>query len=95
MRSIAFFALAALLAAGPAAAGEGCGSASAKVKQLFDQADGDRNGGLDRAEYDGAGLQEFGASFEQSDANGDGVTSLEEYLDLYERTHSATDQTDV
>jgi len=94
MRSIALFALTALLAAHPAAAGEGCGSATAKVKQLFDQADGDQDGGLTRAEYDGAGLRDFGASFEQSDANGDGETSLEEYLDLYERTHSA-DQTDV
>jgi hypothetical protein len=91
MRPIVPFALAALLAAGPASAGEGCGSAEAKVRHIFAAADGDHDGRLSQAEYENAGLQGFGVSFDESDADGDGVTTLDEYLDLYHRTHPPAD----
>jgi hypothetical protein len=95
MRLVVPLTLAALLGAGPAFAGEGCGSAEARVQRIFDSADADHSRSLDRAEYEGAGLQDFGASFEETDANGDGSTSLEEYLDLYDRTHPPVDRTDA
>lgn len=92
MRLIVPLALAALATAGPASAGDGCaGSAEAKVQHIFDAADGDGSGGLTRNEYESAGLQDFGVSFEESDSDGNGETTLEEYLDLYHRTHSPTD----
>jgi hypothetical protein len=89
---IALLALAALVTAGPASAGEGCaGSAEAKVEHIFDAADGDGSGSLTRGEYESAGLEDFGVSFDESDADGNGETTLDEYMDLYHRTHSPAD----
>jgi hypothetical protein len=79
------------LCSAPARAGEGCGSAGSAasvVHHIFDMADRDGSGTLTEAEYGAAGLERFGVSFADSDADGDGETSQAEYLELYERHHS-------
>lgn len=88
MRLVVFplVALAAACLSAPAGAGEG-GDPRSVVVHIFEAADADQSGTLTRAEYEGAGLQRFGVSFDQSDANADGQTSLAEYLDLYDRHH--------
>jgi hypothetical protein len=92
MRWIVPMALALFVAASPASAGEGCASsAEAKVQHIFDAADVDGSGSLSPSEYESAGLQSFGVSFAETDADGDGETTLDEYLDLYHRTHPAPD----
>ena len=80
----------ALLATG-AAAGSGK-DGRAVVEHIFEVADTDKSGALSREEYAKAGLERFGVSFEQCDANQDGQTSLTEYLALYERHHPPADQ---
>ena len=75
-----------------AGAGSGCESGHDPVdmvQYVFDEADRDRDGSLDRAEYEAAGLQGFGVTFDESDANSDGVTTMKEYLELYLRHHPA------
>ena len=67
-------------------AGPGCDGASV-VEHDFDEADADDDGLLVREEYEAAGLEQFGVTFEQSDLDGDGVTTFDEYLDLYEAHH--------
>lgn len=97
MRPIALLSLMALLLnAAPAAAGEGCSqSAEAAVLQLFEAADANQDGSLTRAEYEGAGLQQFGVSFEESDLDSNGVTSDGEYLELYRMHHPSVDRSDA
>lgn len=95
MRSLALLVAPALLAATPAAAGEGCGGDTAAVRQIFDSADTDRSGALSPAEYGNARLESFGVSFDETDANADGETSFREYLDLYLRTHPPADQSEA
>ena len=75
---------------GPALGGEGH-SARSIVEHIFDVADEDGSGTLTRAEYEGARLQDFGVTFEESDTNADGETSLAEYLALYEQHHGSGD----
>jgi hypothetical protein len=73
-----------------ALAGEGCGSARSAesvVQHIFESADRDGSGSLTAAEYDAAGLERFGVSFADTDANGDGETSQAEYFELYQRHH--------
>ncbi len=82
------------LFAGTAWAGPGCGGTSA-VQHIFDAADEDGDGALTQAEYEGAGLQEFGVSFFDSDLDGDGVTSLDEYQTLYDMHHPKRDEAEV
>lgn len=82
-----------LTAAPPAASGGEDGLAVAA--HLFEAADSDRSGALDAAEYEAANLARFGVSFEQSDLDGDGATSREEYLELYRRHHPVDGETDV
>ena len=73
-------------------AGEGCGQdASGVAQHIFDVSDTDENGALSRAEYTAAGLERYGVSFDAFDENGDGETSLDEYLDLFERHHAPKD----
>ncbi|MDJ0852502.1 MAG: hypothetical protein QNK04_29370 [Myxococcota bacterium] len=57
------------------------------VEHIFDVADQDQSQTLSSEEYAAAGLERYGVSFEETDANGDGETSLDEYLELYERHH--------
>ncbi len=80
---------AALLAPAPAAAGEGCGQQNAEtvVLHIFQFADTDGDGLLSAAEYEEAGLGGYGLTFEQSDLDGNGETSWEEYLELYLQHH--------
>lgn len=92
MRTLLLFVLLSALVAGPASAGDGCAAgAEARVQHLFEAADRDGGGTLTRAEYEHAGLQGYGVPFEESDANGDGETTLDEYLDLYRRLHPPAD----
>lgn len=70
------------------AGGGHCGGDSV-VQHIFDMADEDRDGALTREEYEEAGLERYGVSFEETDANADGVTSMAEYLELYQRHHPA------
>jgi hypothetical protein len=90
--------LALLLIAAPATAGAGCGGdhdaahdGGDVVQHMFDKADEDGDGLLSQSEYEAAGLQDFGASFEESDLDSDGATSTDEYRELYERHHPAPD----
>ena len=76
-------ALAVVLLPGAAMAGSGCGAAS-PVQALFEGADSNQDGMLTEAEYTAAGLEAYGMSFEESDLDSDGVTSLSEYIELYE-----------
>jgi len=62
------------------------------VQHIFDGADQDRDGNLTRSEYESAGLQDFGVSFEESDTDANGGTSMAEYLALYKRHHPAPDE---
>ncbi len=92
-RSLASLSLVALFAASPALAfPQGSSDGTAVVKHIFEQADTDKSGALSAQEYKEAGLHEFGVSFEDSDTNDDGETSLVEYLALYERHHSKKSQ---
>ncbi len=61
------------------------------VHHIFEVADRDEDGSLTRAEYEGAGLQRFGVSFDESDTDADGSTSLAEYVELYRRHHPSAD----
>ena len=80
--------------AGDAPAGGGF-TATEVVEHIFDVADEDRSGTLSADEYAAAGLERYGVSFGQSDLDGDGQTSLAEYLELYERHHPADDEADI
>lgn len=97
MRPLALVPLAALLLnTPPAAAGEGCGqSAEAAVRQIFEEADANGDRALTRSEYEDAGLQKLGVSFEESDLDADGVTSDGEYLELYRKHHPPVDRSEV
>jgi len=88
------FLLAGLLVAASADAG-GCMSGDGAVgivKHIFDRADQDQDGLLTQVEYEDAGLQNYGVTFEQSDTDADGTTSLDEYIELYEKHHPASDE---
>lgn len=95
MRVLPALLLAAVLAPASRAAAGGGHDPEAVVAHIFDAADTDRSGTLTATEYEDAGLARFGVPFEQSDANRDGETSLEEYLDLYRRHHPPADQSEV
>ena len=61
----------------------------------IDVADQNEDGSLSLEEFDGAGLQQFGLSFVESDTNSDGGVSIPEYLELYRRYHSQGEQSDA
>ena len=94
-RTIGAAAVIALLASGAAANAGGSCSAGSRVRHVFEAADADGDGLLSEAEYDGAGLAQFGASFAESDLDADGATSLAEYLELYRRFHPSPDEREV
>jgi len=74
------------------ASAEGCQDARGVVQHIFQMADENQDGVLTRAEYGEAGLERYGVSFDESDVNSDGETSLAEYLEIYERYHSPKDR---
>lgn len=79
-----------------AAAEAGCGGDGvAMVTRLFEAADRDGNGALSPDEYEAAQLERYGVSFGESDLDGSGSTSLEEYLDLYRHHHRVDGETDA
>jgi hypothetical protein len=57
------------------------------VSHIFHASDTDRNGTLSPGEYTNSGLERYGVSFDEYDANGDGEASLQEYYDVYRRFH--------
>ncbi len=63
------------------------GNARAAVRSLFDGADRDQSGVLSEQEYLEANLDRYGVAFEVADADGDGGTTLAEYVALFERHH--------
>ena len=77
--------------AGPALAGEGY-DAQAVVRHIFEVSDTDDSGALSPEEYAAAGLERFGVTFEDCDADGDGETTFAEYLALYDRHHQGGDR---
>ena len=74
------------------ASAESGSDARSIVSHIFRMADTDGSGSLSPLEYREAGLERFGVSFAESDANSDGETSLDEYLALYERHHPPADR---
>ena len=88
MKSIPFLmmSLFVLLPAGQALAG-GHGDGAAIVDHIFETADRDRDGVLSKAEFDEAGLADFGMGFEACDGDSNGELTSEEYLDVYRRHH--------
>ena len=90
MKTLFLITFASLFVAAGANAEGGCSSKPdpvSVVQNIFEKADRDGDGLLTQAEYEGAGLQNFGVSFAASDTNSDGTTSLEEYVELYEQHH--------
>ena len=95
MRSLAFIAVSMFVLSSTASA-EGCAKdAESVVQHIFDEADQDRDGNLTRSEYEAAGLQEFGVSFEASDTDANGSTSIAEYLELYKRHHQTGEESEA
>ena len=95
MRSLTFIAVA-LFAFPYTASAEGCAKdAESVVQHIFDEADQDRDGNLTRSEYEAAGLQDFGVSFDESDTDANGGTSIAEYLELYKRHHPAGEESEA
>ncbi len=81
------------LAFAPAAALAGQGyDAREVVVHIFQMADTDETGTLTRTEYEDAKLQDYGVTFEQSDLDSNGETSLDEYLELYDSHHPSDDR---
>lgn len=94
-RSATAISLAFAVFASPTAALAGDAQCGASVVQhIFDMADKDQNGALSPEEYESAGLERYGVSFAQTDANGDGETSMAEYLALYQKHHPAPQDDD-
>jgi hypothetical protein len=94
MRIAALTALALLALPAVAPANEGM-DAEAMVDHIFEVADANGDGVLTADEYEAAGLQGFGVTFEQSDLDGNGETSRDEYRELYHRHHSSGDRVDA
>ena len=96
LRSLVVLALATAWPAVAPAGGDCGGGTTAEgpgvVAHIFETADADGDGRLTRAEYEGAGLQGFGVSFDESDLNADGETTMGEYLELYLRHHPSKDR---
>jgi len=70
------------------------GGGHAVVQHVFDMSDQDQDGVLSPEEYENAGLERYGVTFEQADADGDGKTSIDEYFELYEAHHPPADPAD-
>ncbi len=86
MRPVVLLMITTMLAVPAATADHGC-DAQAKVQHIFDAADTNSDGSLTPAEYEDAGLQQYGVSFDESDLNADGATTWAEYLELFEAHH--------
>jgi len=84
----------ALLAAQPASAG-GPRDPIAVVEHIFAMADADGSGALTREEYAAARLERYGVTFDACDFDGDGETTLTEYLDVYLRFHPSADRSKI
>ena len=65
------------------------------VDHVFEVADSDQDGTLSSAEYDEAGLAEFGLDFAACDADADGELTQGEYLEIYRLHHSSHGESEV
>ncbi len=98
MRLLTYLAMALLATSSTAYAGGGCESGYDPVdvvQHIFNTADQDQDGLLTQLEYEDAGLQVYGVTFEQSDLDADGATSIHEYILLYEFHHPVDGETEV
>ena len=98
MRLLTYLAMALLATSTTAYAGGDCESGYdpvAAVQHIFNAADQDQDGLLTQLEYEDAGLQVYGVTFEQSDLDADGATSIQEYILLYEFHHPVDGETEV
>ena len=85
-------ALAALVFPSATHAGGGCSESSQGVAaHIFESSDANADGFLSPAEFTAAGLERYGVAFEAFDANKDGVTSADEYFDLFDAHHPPRD----
>ena len=87
--------IAILLASAPVASAIDPYDAESVVRHIFEVADTDGSGSLNRAEYEAADLERYGVSFDECDADADGETTLAEYLSLYDRYHPPADSDEV
>ena len=70
----------------------GCEADAASIAaHIFDMSDADADGYLRPDEVVNAGLERYGMSFDDYDANGDGETSVDEYFDLFDAHHPPTE----
>ena len=68
-------------------AGE-CGEDAFSVAEhIFHMSDTNDDDALSPEEFSAAGLEKYSVSFDEFDVNGDGAASLDEYLDLFVRSH--------
>ena len=98
MRLLTYLAMTLLATSTTAHAGGDCASGYDPVdvvQHIFNTADQDQDGLLTQLEYEDAGLQVYGVTFEQSDLDADGATSIQEYLLLYEFHHPVDGETEV
>ena len=73
----------------PAMAGGSCSDGASMAGRIFDDADQDADGNLSVDEFDRAGFGRFGSTFEDMDANEDGIMTRAEYLEFYDRIHKS------
>ena len=92
-RTLVSLAVLALVAAPTSAlAGGGCNSDFDPATHLFETTDADGSGTISPEEFADAGLERYGLGFDAYDTDGDGEASLDEYLELFDRTHPVEDQ---
>jgi hypothetical protein len=72
----------------PASEASDCdGDALGIAGHIFDTSDTNADGALTPAEFAEAGLERYGVAFAEFDVDGDGLTSVDEFFDLFEMHH--------
>ena len=78
-----------LLGVGGNAVAGGFGDAREVAVHIFEMADRDESGALTPDEFEAADLAAYGVDFEAYDADADGETSRDEYLQMFDAHHGA------